>query len=84
MPAAIYQWAKSALEDNAENWLEDLACLNTVKGAILPDTATPGEIAKLKRAGCTVELVANTGHMMAYDNPDGLALAINRILNRGS
>ncbi|WP_322029300.1 alpha/beta hydrolase [Paraburkholderia sp. J76] len=80
-PYAIYQWAKSALDDNAQNWLEDLAALNLTKAVILPDTIASDEIAKFEHAGCIVELVANTEHMMAYDNPDGLALAISRILN---
>ncbi|MEM5314431.1 alpha/beta hydrolase [Paraburkholderia sp. JHI869] len=79
-PYAIYQWARSALDDNAQNWLEDLARLNSTKGVILPDTATSDEITRFEQAGCTVELVANTEHMMAYDNPDGLALAISNLL----
>lgn len=83
-PYATYQWARSALDDNAQNWLEDLANLNSIKGVILPDTATSDEIAKFEQAGCTVELVANAEHMMAYDNPDGLALAISNILELGA
>ncbi|WP_321923814.1 alpha/beta fold hydrolase [Paraburkholderia guartelaensis] len=83
-PHAIYQWAKSALDDNAENWLEDFARLSSNKGVILPDTAASGEISQFEQAGCAVELVANTEHMMAYDNPDGLALAISNMLERGA
>jgi pimeloyl-ACP methyl ester carboxylesterase len=79
-PYAIYQWARSALDDNAGNWLGDLANLNAIKGVILSDTATSDDIAKFEQAGCTVELVANAEHMIAYDNPDGLALAISNIL----
>ncbi|TDG10787.1 alpha/beta hydrolase [Paraburkholderia guartelaensis] len=79
-PYAIYQWAKSALDDNAQNWLEDLARLSSKKGVILADTAASEEITQFEQAGCTVELVANTEHMMAYDNPDGLALAISNLL----
>ncbi|MFD1560487.1 alpha/beta fold hydrolase [Paraburkholderia silviterrae] len=80
-PYAIYQWARSAIDDNSSNWLDDLARLNAIKGVILSDTATSDEIAKFEQAGCTVELVANAEHMVAYDNPDGLALAISNILN---
>ncbi|MEX3844452.1 alpha/beta fold hydrolase [Paraburkholderia sp. BR10882] len=83
-PHAIYQWAKSALDDNAENWLEDFARLSSNKGVILPDTAASEEIAQFEQAGCAVELVANTEHMMAYDNPDGLARAISNRLERGA
>ena len=83
-PRAIYQWARSALDDNAQNWLEDLARLNLKKGVILSDTSASDEIAKYEQAGCTVELVGNTEHMMAYDNPDGLALAIGNVLKRGA
>ncbi|MEX3941722.1 alpha/beta fold hydrolase [Paraburkholderia sp. BR10937] len=83
-PHAIYQWARSALDDNAQDWLGDLARLNARKGVILPDTVTSCEIAPFEQAGCAVELVADTEHMMAYDNPDGLALAISNILERGA
>ncbi|WP_232072232.1 alpha/beta fold hydrolase [Paraburkholderia pallida] len=80
-PYAIYQWARSAIDDNSTNWLDDLTNLNATKGVILSDTAMSDEIAKFEQAGCTVELVANAEHMIAYDNPDGLALAISNILN---
>ncbi|WP_081771505.1 alpha/beta fold hydrolase [Paraburkholderia nodosa] len=83
-PHAIYQWARSALDDNAQNWLDDLARLNAKKGVILPDTAASDEITQFEHAGCSVELVADTEHMMAYDNPDGLALSISNMLERGA
>lgn len=79
-PYAIYQWARSAIDDNSVDWLNELANLNAIKGVILSDSATGDEITKFERAGCTVELVANAEHMIAYDNPDGLALAISNIL----
>ncbi|WP_224040065.1 alpha/beta fold hydrolase [Paraburkholderia unamae] len=77
---AVYHWARSALDDNASEWLNALANLSATKGVILSDTATSDEIAKFEQAGCTVELVANAEHMIAYDNPDGLAAAISRLL----
>ncbi|MDR3097892.1 MAG: alpha/beta hydrolase [Paraburkholderia sp.] len=79
-PYAVYQWARSAIDDNASPWLADLASLKTIKGVILPDQATSDEIARFEQAGCTVELVANAEHMVAYDNPDGLARAISNLL----
>ncbi|WP_321791277.1 alpha/beta hydrolase [Caballeronia sp. J97] len=83
-PYAIYQWARSALDDNAEDWLSDLANLNRIKGVILSDSATGDDIARFERAGCAVELVANAEHMIAYDNPGGLAQAISNILRSRS
>jgi hypothetical protein len=79
-PYAIYQWAASALDDNAGPWLTDLANLNVAKGVVLSDTATSDRIAQFEQAGCTVELVANAEHMIAYENPDGLAAAISKLL----
>jgi pimeloyl-ACP methyl ester carboxylesterase len=79
-PEAIYQWAGSALEDNAGNWLDALANVDATKGVILSDTATADAIEQFEQAGCTVELVANSEHMIAYDNPDGLAATIGKIL----
>jgi haloalkane dehalogenase len=80
-PDAIYQWAQSALHDNAENWLDDLAKLKATKGVILSERATNDDIAQFEQAGCAVELVANAEHMIAYDNPEGLALAISRFID---
>lgn len=80
-PYAIYQWARSALEDNARPWLDELASLKATKGVILSDTAASERIAQFEQAGCTVELVANAEHMIAYENPDGLAAAIGKLLD---
>ncbi|SAL72523.1 3-oxoacyl-ACP reductase [Caballeronia arvi] len=80
-PYVIYQWAQSALQDNVENWLDDLAKLKSTKGVILSENATSDEIAKFEQAGCTVEVVANAEHMIAYDNPDGLAQAISKFID---
>ena len=79
-PHAVYQWATSALEDNAKDWHSTLADSTIFKGVILPDTAPQEEIEGYIHAGCKVELVANSGHMIAYDNPDGLASAISRLM----
>ncbi|AYQ47480.1 Alpha/beta hydrolase family protein [Dickeya solani] len=79
-PLAIYQWAESTLDDNQKNWLEILSRLPIAKGVILPDSASPDDIERYTRAGCLVELVPNCGHMLAYDNPDGLAASISRMM----
>ncbi|MEI7189337.1 alpha/beta hydrolase [Dickeya dianthicola] len=79
-PRAVYQWAMSTLNDNEENWLEILSRLPIAKGVILPDNASQDNIAQYIRAGCLVALVPNSGHMMAYDNPDGLAAAISWLM----
>ncbi|MFP3515452.1 alpha/beta hydrolase [Pseudomonas sp. SIMBA_077] len=76
---AVYQWANSALEDNASDWLGALAVIPGHKGVILPDSATQQEIESYLQIGCRVELIANSGHMIAYDNPDELAAAISRL-----
>lgn len=76
---AVYQWATSALEDNASDWLDALAVIPAHKGVILPDSATQQEIESYLQIGCRVELIANSGHMIAYDNPDELAAAISRL-----
>ncbi|WP_042298306.1 alpha/beta fold hydrolase [Paraburkholderia bannensis] len=80
-PYAIYHWARSALEDNAHLWLDDLAALKVPKAVILSDTASGERIAQFEQAGCTVARVANAEHMIAYENPDGLAAAISTLLD---
>ncbi|WP_053567996.1 alpha/beta fold hydrolase [Caballeronia cordobensis] len=83
-PHAIYRWARSALDDNAGNWLDDLANLDAAKGIILSEKATGDEIKRFERAGCAIERVADAEHMIAYDNPDGLARAISALLGSGN
>ncbi|WP_322052449.1 alpha/beta fold hydrolase [Paraburkholderia bannensis] len=80
-PYAIYHWARSSLDDNARPWLDDLAALKVSKAVILSDTASSERIAQFEQAGCTVALVANAEHMIAYENPDGLAAAISKLLD---
>ncbi|WP_321957085.1 alpha/beta fold hydrolase [Paraburkholderia bannensis] len=80
-PYAIYHWARSALEDNTRPWLDDLAALKATKAVILSDTASSERIAQFEQAGCTVALVADAEHMIAYENPNGLAAAISKLLD---
>lgn len=75
----VYQWAASALQDNASNWFEALAAFPSDKSVILPDSATSAEIERYEHIGCRVEVIANSGHMIAYDNPDALAAALSRL-----
>jgi hypothetical protein len=49
------------------------------KDVILSGTATQAEIDQYLQIGCRVEIIPSSGHMTAYDNPDGLA-AISRLL----
>jgi pimeloyl-ACP methyl ester carboxylesterase len=79
-PVAIHRWARSALDDNAAHWLNDLAKLETTKGIIVSEKASSDEIARFEKAGCRIARVADAEHMIAYDNPDGLAQAISTIL----
>lgn len=47
-PHAIYQWAQSALDDNASDWIGDLARLECEKGVILSASATSEDIGKFE------------------------------------
>lgn len=81
-PQAIYQWAAAALADQDNgNWIDGLREVPIVKKAvILSDNAPLNDIRQYHQAGCRVEIVAQSGHMMAYDNPDGLARAISHFV----
>ncbi|MDR5779246.1 alpha/beta hydrolase [Caballeronia sp. LZ065] len=79
-PHAIYQWATSALNDNANDWIGDLARLEGEKGVILSASASSEDIERFEQAGCVVQCVPDTAHMIAYDNPEGLAEAISHLL----
>ncbi|MBD9629236.1 alpha/beta fold hydrolase [Pseudomonas sp. PDM19] len=80
-PQAIYQWAGAALADyDAGAWIEALKMLRTPRKAVILSDNTPlNDIRLYHQAGCRVEIVAHRGHMIAYDNPDGLAQAISHL-----
>lgn len=82
-PQAIYQWAGSALADSSTDWIGTLAKLRVdKKGIILSDTASQETITQYIQAGCQVIQVPNSGHLMAYDNPEGLAAAISLLFKK--
>jgi len=80
---AIYQWAGAALADyDNGNWISALKALRTPKKAVILSDSTPlNDIRLYHQAGCRVEIVAHSGHMIAYDNPDGLAAAISHLVH---
>lgn len=79
-PQAVHQWARSALADHANDWMMQLGAQPINKGVIVSET-TPAERQTLfQQAGCQVVPVPDSGHMMAYDNPNGLARAIVQLL----
>ncbi|WP_447748287.1 alpha/beta fold hydrolase [Pseudomonas nicosulfuronedens] len=78
---AVYQWAGAALADYDEGrWINVLSALRTPKKAVILSDSTPlNDIRLYHQAGCRVEIVTHSGHMIAYDNPDGLAKAISNL-----
>lgn len=80
---AIYQWAGAALADyDGGRWIDTLKSLRTSKKAVILSDSTPlNDIRLYHQAGCRVEIVTHSGHMIAYDNPDGLAKAISNLIH---
>lgn len=77
LPLAAHRGAVSLVRGGAPSWrsaLEQLTMRRTVLFGVrsLPDDDT----ARLPRCGVEVALVADAGHSMAWENPDGLASAI--------
>ncbi|MGL6197765.1 MAG: alpha/beta fold hydrolase [Lachnospiraceae bacterium] len=80
-PAAAYHLSQSAVQGGTPSWRKTLYELPVSKGFILGEKSLPYEdYTEMKRHGIHVEVVDRAGHSMAWENPEGLALAISRRL----
>jgi len=78
-PVAVYRESKSLVDGEAPSWRQILYSLNIPRTFIFGQKSLPDpEESRLKANGINIEIVDNAGHSMAWDNPAGLAAAIQR------
>ena len=82
-PYAIHRSASSLVLGGAPTWREQLYGLAAPRTVIFGRNSLPDrDYETLPKYGVNVETVEQAGHSMAWENPQGLAKAIERALNR--
>lgn len=78
-PAAMYRVSASAVEGFRPSWREMLYAFPGPKTFIFGQLSLPdADVEELPRHGVHVEIVPDAGHSMAWENPAGLAEAIQK------
>ncbi len=78
-PVAIYKESVSLIAEQNLAWRNVFYALKTDKTFIFGQHSLPDpEVHELEQAGINIEIVADAGHSMAWDNPEGLAEAIRK------
>lgn len=76
-PIAISRISNAAVEGVSPSWKEILFSLECSKTFIYGEKTTPKkDIEELKKRNIRIEIVNDAGHSMAWENPKGLASAI--------
>lgn len=78
-PTAAYLISKSAAEGEEPSWRELLYSLDCPKTFIFGENSLPDpDLQVLSTHNIHIEVVKNAGHSMAWENPQGLAWAIEQ------
>ncbi|XVG95725.1 alpha/beta fold hydrolase [Eubacteriales bacterium KG127] len=81
LPKAAFEISCNAVAGGKISWRKLLYSLDTQKYFIFGEKSLPDDdFQVLKSHGLKVEVVPNAGHSMAWENPHGLAEAINNCL----
>lgn len=84
-PIAVYQISKAAVEGVSPSWREILYSLECPKTFIFGERSLPDpDMQELADNGLHIEIVKDAGHSMAWENPNGLAIAIKNGIIRAS
>lgn len=76
-PVATHRWAQSSIDGVTPSWREILYTLKCPKTYIFAEKTLPDEwLPQLEERSIHIEIVPGAGHLMAQDNPAGLAAAI--------
>jgi len=82
LPITIYRESRSLVEGQTPSWRELFYMLNIPKTFIFGRNSLPDpDLQELKKQNINIEIVENAGHSMAWENPEGLALAIKNGIN---
>ena len=77
-PMAVYRESKSLLAGQSPSWREMFYGLETVKTYIFGNSSLPDpDLEILAGHNINIEIVPDAEHSMAWENPEGLAIAIS-------
>jgi haloalkane dehalogenase len=78
-PKAAYLISKSATKGEEPSWRDILYSLECPKTFIFGENSLPDpDMQVLSDHGVKIEIVKHAGHSMTWENPKGLAEAINK------
>ncbi len=78
LPKAAYLMSKSAAEGGSPSWRDILYSLECPRTFIFGEKSLPDpDECTLRERGIQIEIVKHAGHSMAWENPEGLAIAIS-------
>lgn len=78
-PVAINREAKSLVKGQSPTWRELFYSLETKKTFIFGEHSLPDpDLEELKKHNINIEIVKNSDHSMAWENPEGLSEAIRK------
>lgn len=81
-PVAVYRESKSLIQGTMPSWRNIFYSLNTSKTFIFGEKSLPdSELEVLKNENIHIEIVKDAGHSIAWENPEGLSLAIRKGVN---
>ena len=80
-PIAIHREARSLVRGGTPSWRDQLLSLSMPRTVVFGEHSLPHPDTKsLAKAGLTIDVVSNAEHSMMWENPSGLANAIQRAL----
>lgn len=82
-PTAVYLTSLSLVAGQSPSWRDTFYNLKAAKTFIFGLRSLPDpDLECIQRAGISIEIVADAGHSMAWENPEGLACAIIASIDR--
>jgi len=80
-PRGVHRAATSLVVGSNPAWGEQLLALTMSRTVIFGEASLPdADAERLPHQGILVEIVPDAGHLMAWENPAGVALALRRAL----
>ncbi len=83
LPQAVYELSQSGVQGGTPSFRQTLYDIKKPRGFIFGEQSLPDDDEViLAKENIKIELVKNAGHSMAWENPKGLAEAIERLICR--
>jgi pimeloyl-ACP methyl ester carboxylesterase len=82
LPEAVYRESKSLVKGQTPSWRELFYSLKISKTFIFGENSLPApDLQELIKQNIHIEIVKNAGHSMAWENSEGLSIAVKNGIN---